>query len=196
MTPLQQQETPPVIAEVIPPTTEEAPKSLLDDSKTDDPPVVVEPLTAEQIQLPEGFEAQPELISEFVDLMNNAELSASDRANALIALQSKTLAAASEANSKAWDDMQTDWQTEVKADPDIGGAKLQPTLANVSKLLSEYGSDELLSVMNVTGAGNNLHVIKFLNTIAGKLTEGGVVQGAPVSGDKSLASSMYPSMKG
>jgi hypothetical protein len=173
-------------------TGEDPPKSLIDEAPAPAP----EPLTVEAITIPEGFEPAPELISEFVELMNNGELSAADRANALIALQTKALADASEANSKAWDDMQTEWQTAVKADPEIGGANLQPALANVSKLVNEYGSDELLSVMALTGAGNNVHVIKFLNKLAGKLTEGGAVQGAPVSGESSLASRMYPTMKG
>jgi hypothetical protein len=172
------------------PTTTEEPKSLLSE------PVAPEPLTAEQLTLPEGFTANDELVTEFLGVVNNGELSPSDRANALIALQTKALSVASEANSKAWDDMQTEWQTAVKADPDIGGANLQPVLANVSKLLAEYGSTELLDIMATTGAGNNVHVIKFLNTLSGKLTEGGAVSGSPSSTEASTASKLFPSMKG
>ena len=154
------------------------------------------PLTEADIALPEGFTADPELQTEFLTLMNDQEMDAKSRAQGLVELQAKLMTKASEASSAAWDEMQTTWQNEVKADPVIGGEKMKDSLATVSKLVSEYGSDELVQVMGMTGAGNNIHVIKFLHTLAGKLTEGGYTQGQPAKAEGSAASRMYPSMKG
>lgn len=161
-----------------------------------DEPVAFIPLTAENLTFPEGFTVNEPLRDEFLALVNNQELSASDRANGLIGLQEKVLAAASEANSEAWNTMQSDWQKEVKADPEIGGAKFDATMTNIGKLVEEFGTPELRQAFDVTGAGNNPHVIRFLNTLAGKLTEGSTAApGLPTnSGD--AASRLFPSMKG
>lgn len=161
-------------------------------------PVVVEPVTADALKIPEGLTIPDENKTEFLEILNG-DLSPSDRANALIALQAKVMEKAQETDSTAWTKMQEDWQGEVKSDPDVGGAKLQPTLTNIGKLIDEYGSSELRDVFDLTGAGNNVHVIKFLNKIAGKLTEGGHEVGKPVQAvdtEAAKAARMFPSMKG
>lgn len=158
----------------------------------------LEPLTVESLTIPEGFEVEPELAKDFLEILNG-DMQPKDRANALLALHGKTISTALEADSKLWDDMQTEWKDEVKADPDIGGAKLQPTLANVGKLLSEFGTDELKGVFDSTGAGNNVHMIKFLNVIADKLTEGKFFKAGSPSGQddpNAAAARLFPSMKG
>lgn len=167
-----------------------------EETKTEE--VKVEPLTVEALTLPEGFELQEEMANEFLEILNG-DSSPQDRANALIALHTKNLAEAQEADSKAWEKMQTEWRDEVKADSDVGGDKLQPALANIGKLLDEFGSPELKGVFDMTGAGNNVHMIKFLNKIAGKLTEGNFFSGGipSTSNDPDAAAKrMYPSMKG
>ena len=182
----------------------EAPKSLItaevtteETTETVETPVEpVVPLIAEDLALPEGFEFDETLRDELLSTMNNADLSAKDRATALIDLHTKALTQASEAASQAWDSLQEQWQNEVKADPEIGGTKLQPALASISKLVSEYGSTELADVFNLTGAGNNPHMIKFLSNIAAKMTEGGFAPGSPAGGESSAAQRMFPSMKG
>jgi hypothetical protein len=180
------------------PTPEPEPKPKEGDPEPE--PTPVEPLTVEQLTLPEGFELQPELSNKFIEILNDSELSPQDRANALLALHSETLTTASEAGSKAWDDMQTEWKDAAKADPDIGGAKLQPTLTNIGKLLDEFGDKEVRDVFDLTGAGNNVHMIKFLNKIADKLTEGNFfTAGNPAGGGddpNAAARRMFPSMKG
>lgn len=153
------------------------------------------PLTAEDITLPEGFELDEPVRDKFLEVMNG-EMTPKERSDALIGLYADQLKAASEAGSKAWDDQQTAWQEEVKTSEDIGGTKLQDTLTNVGKLLDQFGSDELRQVFDVTGAGNNVHVIRFLNSMASKLVEGGPVVGSPANAPGSVESRLFPSMKG
>lgn len=154
------------------------------------------PLTVEDLTLPEGFTADEQLLPEFLKVVNDQEMDAKSRANALVDLQSKLMTKASEAGSAAWDKVQNEWRDAVKSDPAIGGDKMQPALASVSKLIAEYGSKELTGVFDLTGAGNNVHVIKFLHTLAEKLTEGGFAQGQPTNTAQDAASRLYPSMKG
>jgi 2-oxoglutarate dehydrogenase complex dehydrogenase (E1) component-like enzyme len=190
-------------------TETKAPESLVnetaetktEETKTEETKVEetkVEPLTVESLTLPEGFELQPEMASEFLEILNGDQ-SPQDRANALIALHGKTLTEASEASSKLWEEMQTTWKDEVKADPDIGGAKLQPAITNIQKLIDEYGTSDLKDVFALTGAGNNIHIIKFLNKVANVLTEGKLfTAGSPAGANDpdAVAKRLFPSMKG
>lgn len=165
--------------------------------KPEDAPAEFIPLTAEDITLPEGLEVNETLRDEALALVNNRELSPKEQLQGLIDLQGRLAKEASEGISKTWEDTQKAWQDEVKADPTIGGDKLPATLASVNKLVTEYGDDKLIEAFALTGAGNNVHVIRFLNSIAGKLLEGSVVpatQPSNQAGD--AASRLFPSMKG
>lgn len=153
------------------------------------------PLTADDITFPEGFEVQEDLRNEFLDIVNNRELDDKGKTSALVGLYAKAQTAASEANSKAWEDTQTEWQNAVKNDAEIGGAKFDATITKVGKLMEEFGNDDLRQVFDLTGAGNNVHVVKFLANLSDKLTEGSHTTGNPASGDQSAASKLFPSMK-
>lgn len=176
------------------PPKEEPPK----EEPPKETPPTPEPLTVEQIAVPEGFELQPELANEFLEVLNG-EMEPKERADALIALHAKTINAALEADSKAWDTMQTEWKDAAKADPEVGGDKLQPALNNIGKLLDEFGDKELRDVFGLTGAGNNVHMIKFLSKIADVMTEGKFFKsGSPAQGNdpEAVAQRLFPSMKG
>lgn len=161
-----------------------------------EPEAPAEPLTAADITFPDGVEVNEELRDEFLSVVNNRELSPKEQAQALVDLQLKAAQAASEAGSNAWTEMQTKWKDEVKADPEVGGEKLQPALGRIGRLIDEYGSKELTATFDLTGAGNNVHVIKFLDKLAAKLTEPGPVSGAPANAEVDKAARLFPSMKG
>jgi hypothetical protein len=154
-----------------------------------------EPLTLEAIKFPEGFTVDDEASKSFLEVMNDDKLSGAERAQKLIDLQSGLMQKVATETQTAWENMQMQWQDQVRADPEIGGEKLAPTLGEVSKLVDKYGSPELRQVFDLTGAGNHPQVIKFLHNIAKDLSEGGPVLGAPAVAKEALADRMYPSMK-
>lgn len=176
--------------------TQKTPEEIAAEAKAaEDAALAAAPITVEDIVLPEGMaELSPDLTKEFVELVNDKDLGPKARAEALLNLQAKAMTAASEASSAAWNELQETWRNEVKADPVVGGDKLQPTLNSINKLVTEHGDEKLVEALAVTGAGNNLHVIKFLNTISSILTEGGYQAGQPGGTEKSAAQRLYPSM--
>lgn len=154
------------------------------------------PLTANDITFPDGLEISDAHRDEALGIINNRELSPKEQLQALVDLQGKLAKEASEGISETWATTQKEWQDEVKADPTVGGDKLPNTLAAVNKLVTEYGDEKLVEVFAMTGAGNNVHMIKFLNTLAGKLLEGGPVPaGSPTNQEETAAERMFPSMK-
>jgi hypothetical protein len=154
---------------------------------------MAKPFTAEDLSLPEGFTTTDELKSEFVETINKlGDMTPAERATALIDLQTKAMTAASEANSAAWNSVQEGWKEAVKAEY---GDKLPATLDSINNLVTEYGSPKLIEALAVTGAGNNLEVVKFFDKISGLLTEGRAATGSPAGGEKTAAQRMFPSMQ-
>lgn len=155
-----------------------------------------EAVTLEDIKLPDDLIVPDDLKDKFLGVLNNKEMSLKDRAQALIDLQAEAAQKASEMASQEFEQQQKLWQDEVKNDPEIGGEKFESTINGISRLVDEYGSEELVQVMATTGAGNNIHVIKFLNQIAQKLNEPSAVSGQPANVEENPAVKLFPSMKG
>jgi hypothetical protein len=133
---------------------------------------------------------------EFLAVMNNAELDAKGRAQALIDLQAKAMQAASEKNSQLWTDMQNKWVEQAKTE---FGPALDPALGNIAKLLDEYGGTpdqvkELRDVFTLTGAGNHPAMVRFLDNLGKPLREGGAKTGSPTGSAKTPGEVLYPSM--
>jgi hypothetical protein len=185
----EEEATPSLVTEKTP--TEES----KEEAPTEEAPTA-EPIVVDDITFPEGVEVNSALVDEFLGVVNNNDLSPKERAQALVDLQVKAMTEASEAGSQQFAEMQTKWRDEVKADPEFAGEKLQPALGRIGRLLSEYGTEELNGVFDLTGAGNNVHVVRFLHNIAGKLVEGEPAFGQPKTVETSAAQRLFPSMKG
>ena len=152
----------------------------------------VTPFKLEEIKLPDGFVIDETVSKPFVEIVNKYGLGR-DAVAELTALQATAMKNVSDGGTKAWSDMQEKWTGEVKADPEIGGEKLPEVLGSISKLVDKYGTPDLRSAMDVTGAGNNPHVIRFLAKVAKDLGEGKFVPaGDPALGKKSAAERLFP----
>lgn len=159
-------------------------------------PEPVAPLTAESIKFADGFQVDEKVRDEFLTTLNDPKLSRAELAQKLVDLQTNFAKTQEEASTKLWEDQQQKWQDEVKADPEVGGDKMELALAGIAKVVQEYGTPELKQILDVTGAGNNVHVVKFMNKIAKALNEGGGhVTGNPPPEEKTTAQKLYPSMK-
>jgi hypothetical protein len=90
------------------------------------------------------------------------------------------------------------WEQEVRADKDIGGDKLPETLAVARKFLDSLGSPDLVQLLDRTGLGNNVHVIKAFFRAGKAISEDKFVgsgnsagKGQP-QGFAELARALYP----
>ena len=166
----------------------------------DEPPEVEtpEPITAETLTLPESIAADDPALGEFLGLMNNGELTPSERAQQLIDLQTSSseamLTALEQEQQSAWDSMQDDWKAQAKALPELGGENLGRTLSDIQTGLRSAGVEqEFFQALNLTGAGNHPAVIKALHILTKGFTEQPPVSGAPAgAAGKSLAERMFP----
>lgn len=151
-------------------------------------------LTLEDVKAPEGSVALSDgLRSDFLTVMNNAGLSAKDRATKLLDLQAR----AADEITKNWMDTWT--AAQEKSAEEVRqhyGNKLDATMASCAKVLDAYGGPELRQALDISGMGNNLVFFQFLEKIAGHLNEGSPVVSGSIRTGEDLAKSLYPSMKG
>lgn len=152
-----------------------------------------EPLTVDQIKLPEGFSVDDATMTPFLELMNDQKLSRGELAQKLVDLQTSSFKTAEEARSKAWDDMTAKWIEDVKSDPEVGGAKFDTAVATGNAVAKQFGDAEFLQLCETTGIGYHKSFVRFLNKVAAFTREGGVVSGDPAAtAPKTLAEVMYP----
>lgn len=144
--------------------------------------------------LPEGFKADEKLMASFVGVLKDTKVS-QEVGQKFLDLHANVIKQVSEANTKAWDTTKTAWEGEVKADKEIGGDKLTPTVQSISKLIDSFGAEgakAFRTALDITGAGSNPAIIRGLAKLAAKLTEGGHVAGNPAKGEKSLGEVFFP----
>jgi hypothetical protein len=165
----------------------------------DKPAEAPAPFDGAKLTLPEGMKADDPNVKAFTDLMSDDKVSPQERGQKLMDLYKTGVEQVRQANVEAWNTMNTNWIKEVKADPDIGGAKFEPTKASIAKAIDQLGPE--LSVafrqgLDVTGAGNHPAIWKGLAKMASILTEGGHVSGNPPSAaSPDLASTFFPNSK-
>lgn len=102
----------------------------------------------------------------------------------------------------AWVKMNETWAEAVKADPDIGGAKLDASMLTIQNAMTAaLVKPELIAAahqaLETTGAGNNLAIVRLLHAMAMRLTEKPAVQGGgPVAEPKrTAAEKLYPNTR-
>ena len=180
-----------------PPTAEPtATAPSLMSQKPAEPAVVAPPLTIDAFKelIPAGIDASadPNFVK-FLEVMNDPKLDATARGVELYKLQSDVMKGLSEKGAADFAKTNEEWQAATVADPLFANGKLAPALAQVSKLVDKYGTAELRSALDLTGAGNHPEVVKFFYKIAKDLNEPGAdpINTRPASAEKTQAQRLY-----
>ncbi len=153
---------------------------------------------AAKLTLPEGMKLDDPAFKAFGEVFSDAKLDPQARGQKLIDLYTEQVKGIRQAQVDAWTTTNKAWVDAVKADPEIGGVKFEPTKTVIAKAIDSLGPE--LSVafrqgLDVTGAGNHPAIWKGLAKMATLLTEGGHVAGNPASGKPDLASTFFPNSK-
>lgn len=151
------------------------------------------PFTLEEVKFSSpDVSVDPEIGNAFTAIVNEHGIPRNAVA-ALIGLQEKVMMANSEAGSRAWTETQDKWADEVQKDPEIGGQKWPEVQGQIGQLLDTYGTPELREAFDLTGAGNNPHVVRFMSKVAKVLNESGFISSNPSNNvPKSAAEILYP----
>jgi len=84
-------------------------------------------------------------------------------------------------SAEVYNQMRTDWRSQVEAHPTLGGAKLDETRAEIGKAIATLPpklQTAFKDAMNLTGAGDHPAVVEAFYTLAKSVNEGQHVAGA------------------
>lgn len=154
-----------------------------------DEPAVPEAYT---FQMPEGMELDADAAAEFSAIAKDRKFT-QEEADKF----TKVAISMRERDAARYLDMVDGWVNEVKTDKEIGGDKLQATLATTKKVMDTFGTPELKEALEKSGYGNHPAFIKFVHQVGTHLSEDVFVKGgntAPNAEDAGVASRLFPSM--
>ncbi len=144
-------------------------------------------------KLPEGVTLDPDAIAEFEPLARDLNLT-QDAAQKLIDLECKRMQAIQKAQFDSWQSTLKGWVSDIKADPEFGGAKMPQTLKEAQSVVKKYGSEGLMEVLNVSGLGNHPEVIKTLAKIGRAMSEDKIINGGTAAAPRDLAKVLFPDL--
>jgi len=148
--------------------------------------------TYEAFKAPEGVKLDEALTAQATELFADMGLS-QDQAQKLVNFHAGQMQALAQANAKAYADLQTTWVNEIKADPEIGGTKLQSSLGLAANAIDRLGIPGLKEALDLTGAGNNPAVVRAFVAMGRMMSEDRFAagNGAPAASPKNPAQVIY-----
>lgn len=164
------------------PVTNDKPKEGADNvdgtdpNKKDEPKTDGAPDNYEDFKLPETFKVQDESMTEFKTFAKAHNLSQKD-AQALVDLQTKVFSDGIKNIQKQWQETQTAWRDEVKADKEIGGDNYNEALSVAKTVVDVFGNDKFKKAVESTGMGNHPEFIRFLYNIGKEFADDEVLAG-------------------
>lgn len=163
------------------------------DSAQETKPAPVVPENYE-FKAPEGMELDTAAVEAFTPLAKELGLT-NEQAQKIADLYAGQMGRVMAQVQEAQATQEAAWVGEVKADPEIGGAKLEGNLSVAAKAIDAFGGADLRQALTVTGAGNHPAVVRAFVKIGKAISEDGFVRGnsADPGGGKSAAELFYPS---
>ena len=134
-----------------------------------DPDMPTRP-TYGDFELPEGAAVDGESLKVASALFADSGLS-QEQAQKFIDLAVSREKAQAEAGLRAFVDLQNKWVSEIKADPDVGGQRLQATIASATRAIDRLAIPGLREALDLTGAGNNPAIVKAFARIGQMISE-------------------------
>lgn len=143
------------------------------------------------LKVPEGFVLDEAVMGEFTELAKEAKLS-QEAAQKFADLHAKLAKEASQRLIGQWEKTIEGWQTEAKADPEIGGADHEEKLATAKLGLKKFGTPELSQLMDDLFVGNHKEFIRLFYRLGKIAQDPKFVEAESAGAVKSDAEVLYP----
>ena len=165
-------------------------ESLLSQPSAEKPPE--EANGYEAFVLPDGAPMDQAALDAFVPLAREMNLN-QEQAQKLVDLYARQVSGASSAAIEQWRSIEKGWIDEVRADPVIGGGRLDENLALAARAVDAFGGNELRAALDMTRAGSHPAIVRAFAQIGRMIAEDGFVRGHRAGGERSPAEILYPS---
>lgn len=152
-------------------------------------------ISMEDLSLPEGLAIPEESQEGFLSILNNPDLTKPQMINELLKMQQDSMVAQQNAAIEEWQNTRNGWREQAQALPEIGGDKLNETLATIKSGLEAAGAtNEAFAALDVTGAGDHPAIISLMRKLVEPFLETPPVPGNPETVKPDVATRFYPSM--
>ncbi|MBD1601983.1 hypothetical protein [Pseudomonas typographi] len=148
--------------------------------------------------LPEGYTLDEAALGEWSGVFKELGLT-QEQAQKLVEMDAKRYTAANspeaqlQAAIEARNSHVAQWETAVKQDKELGGAKLAESRSIAQKALADFGTPELSAMLKESGLGSHPEVVRFFHKVGKELSEGKLHRAATdVPAERSIAERMYP----
>lgn len=161
---------------------EKSPAEPGKDAAVEKPPAQSEPHAFEAFTVPDGTKLDDKQVATFTGILNNAEFSPQQRAQALVDMHvgemQRLTQQAAQQQRDVWTQQQNRWRDDFRADKEIGGNRAATSLGLAKSLIEELGGTEeevkaTLAMLSYTGAGNHVGLIRVLHNAALRLSREG-----------------------
>ena len=143
--------------------------------------------------MPEGMDIDKDALAEFAPVAKDLNLT-QDQAQKLVDIQAKAVQDSVKAQQEAWAETKKTWEAEVKSDKEIGGDNFDKKVASAKLALDKIGTPELRDLLNATGIGSNVELIRAFSKVGDMIKDdtmhfGGTSNSAE---KKSAAQTLFP----
>jgi hypothetical protein len=129
------------------------------------------------LKLPDGSVFDAAHLEEVSAYAKELKLS-TEQAQKLVERDNALVSGYREREQANWQKMVNDWSEKVKADPEIGGDKLDTNVQAARKALDRFGSPALKEMLNKTGAGNHPELVRIFAKIGQALADDKILNGS------------------
>jgi hypothetical protein len=154
------------------------------------------PVAYGDFAFPEGVEVDAETLSEARSLLGEMKLP-QEQAQRLVDFYAGKIRQFGTAQAESWVKLNEKWVSDFKADREIGGERIQDTVAAATRAMDRFGTPGLREALAMTGAGNHPEVIRFVARVGRATAEDRfvVAAGASAGTSRSAAEVLYPAQK-
>lgn len=163
-----------------------------------DAEAAVGPPETYELTVPDGFEKiDADVLAEATPVLKELNLTneQADKLTPIAAgLVKKTLERAEKAITDRAVTQRREWNDAFEADPEIGGANKDATVAAAARAFDHYGlkkGEGLRQLLDESGIGNHPDMIRFVAAVGRDLAEGGFERGDAVTTTKAPEQKMY-----
>ena len=145
-----------------------------------------------ELKLPEGVQADEQLMTEFKALAQESGLKG-PQAQKVVDLYVNALKKQAETSAQLAEKQILGWRDAVKSDEEMGGAAYEKNAALAKRGFEKFATPELKQILNATGLGDHPELVRFCMRIGKSMSEGSYSGGsAPVVGQEKQFPDLYP----
>lgn len=160
-------------------------ETVADPSKTQTPePTKVEtPVIPEKydLKLSDGSQLDSAYLEKFSSFAKEKKLT-QEQAQEFLGREEMALKSYADKQAQEFEQLKTQWVSDVKNDPEIGGEAFTKNVELAHRALEKFGTQKFIEELNQTGYGNHPELVRIFSRIGKLISEDKMVSPGSVSG--------------